>query len=116
MKTIIAIVIIIALAFLGYWYYGTPKQSSTELLVSSGTPGTSDSAVGQKIITLLAQMQSITIDQGIFSAATFQSLQDFGVEIQPELIGRHDPFAPIGYEQGGSSFNNTSATSSSLQH
>ncbi len=111
MKTIITIVIVIGLAFLGYWYYAAPKPASNELLVSSGGIGTIDNSVGKKIITLLGQMQKITIDQSVFGAATFRSLLDFGVEIQPELMGRHDPFAPIGYEQGVTSFDTTATTS-----
>ena len=110
MKTIITIVIVIGLIFLGYSYYATPKPASNELLVSSGAVGTTDSSVGRKIITLLSEMQNISIDQSIFSSATFQSLLDFGVEIQPELIGRHDPFAPIGFEQGGPAVSTTVAT------
>ncbi len=111
MKTIVTIVIVIALVFLGYWYYASPKPASNELLVSSGEVGSTDNSVGKKIISLLSEMQKITIDQSVFGAATFQSLLDFDVDIQPEPIGRHDPFAPIGFEEGGGLFSAPVATS-----
>jgi hypothetical protein len=102
MKTILSLVIIIALAFLGYWYYAAPKSSTNELLVSSNASGVTtketNAEIGRKIITLLSAMQKITLDTKIFTSSSFQSLQDFGVEIKSEIANRRDPFAPIGLE------------------
>ena len=105
MKSVITIIIVVAVGFLGYWYYATPKPATNELLVGSAVSGNTNAdtiLVGKKIISLLSEMQRIHIDQSIFGATAFQSLEDFGVEIKPELVGRHDPFAPIGFESGAS--------------
>ncbi|MDD4989014.1 MAG: hypothetical protein PHV42_01120 [Candidatus Pacebacteria bacterium] len=111
MRTIIIILVIVGLLFLGYWYYGTPPSGSSALLVQTGAgAGDSGQMIGQKTIALLRELEKVQIDQSIFSTASFQSLQDFGVEIQPEPIGRPDPFAPVGFESGTMGLSTTTST------
>ncbi|MDD5050405.1 MAG: hypothetical protein PHV93_01525 [Candidatus Pacebacteria bacterium] len=102
MKTIIIIIILAGVLFLGYWYYRSPGTPSGALLVQTTGTGTDDQGlvIGQKTIALLQELQKVNIDNSIFSTTAFQSLQDFGVEIQAEPVGRPDPFAPVGYEGG----------------
>ncbi len=102
MKTFIIILILAALGFLGYSYYGSPSSSAPKALSVQTGSGVTDQGlvVGQKTLSLLRELDKVKIDHGIFSSAAFQSLQDFGVEIQSEAIGRPDPFAPVGFESG----------------
>ncbi len=109
MKTIIAIIVIVGVLFLGYWYYGTPKTVSGPLLVQTGTGVADDGTIiGQKTIALLQELEKVNIDQSIFASMSYQSLQDFGVEIQSEPIGRTDPFAPVGFDSGATASTTTS--------
>ncbi|MDD5357101.1 MAG: hypothetical protein PHS53_03070 [Candidatus Pacebacteria bacterium] len=103
MKTIIIILVLVGAVFLGYWYYASPvKNPDSALLTQTTSSGVDDQGlvIGQKTITLLQELEKVNIDRSIFATAAFQSLQDFGVEIQAEPIGRPDPFAPVGYEDG----------------
>ena len=46
-------------------------------------------------MSLLQKIESITIDDAIFSDPVFRSLSDFSQTISKEPAGRLDPFAPI---------------------
>jgi hypothetical protein len=51
---------------------------------------------GAKILAILDEMKSITLDASIFANPMFLNLSDFTVELTPEPISRPNPFAPIG--------------------
>ncbi len=110
MKNTIIIIVVAAMLLLGYWYYSAPAASSGTLLVQSGAGVDGGEVIGQKTISLLQQLAKVSIDQQIFATPAFQSLIDFGVDIQEEPVGRPDPFAPIGSE-GGAAFSPVSASS-----
>jgi len=52
--------------------------------------------VGKELLDLFDQMKLITLDQNIFTNPVFNSLNDFGLTIAPQPIGRNNPFAPLG--------------------
>lgn len=51
---------------------------------------------GTKILAILDEMKSITLDVSIFTNPMFLNLSDFTVELTPEPVSRPNPFAPIG--------------------
>ena len=57
--------------------------------------GGANVAADTELLTLLLSLQSITLDDAIFSSPEFRSLIDLGKEISPEPIGRANPFRPI---------------------
>jgi hypothetical protein len=55
----------------------------------------SSSPVSQDLLTTLQSVSTIKLDGTIFTSPVFTSLTDFGVQIQPEAVGRQNPFAPL---------------------
>jgi hypothetical protein len=49
-----------------------------------------------ELVSELLRLNSIKLDNRIFTDVAFQSLEDFGQELVPEPIGRVNPFAPVG--------------------
>jgi hypothetical protein len=91
-KSTITILVVIALAGLGYfWWSGNNTPSSSSI---SGTDA-SQAAVGVQVLNLLNQIQSLNIDTSLFSDPAFRTLVDYSVTIPPVNVGRPNPFAPI---------------------
>jgi hypothetical protein len=86
-KSSIGVIVIVGLLIYVYFSY---FRSSTEQLISS-TP-TSDST--SKLLVALASLHTITLDNSIFTDPVFLSLSDFGIQIDPQNVGRRNPFAP----------------------
>ncbi len=90
-QNIILIVVVLIIAFAIYSYFFTGKEEAplmTEEVVSQ-------SPEDQDLISLLLELKGITLDESIFSDATFDSLQDFSQELVAEPTGRPNPFAPL---------------------
>jgi hypothetical protein len=105
-KTLIFGLVGTGLLVWGYFvFFG---EDSGPLLSSGATP----SPVSQELLITLSNLRTINLDETLFSDPVFQSLSDFGVVIPPELIGRRNPFAPIGLSAGPSG---AAATSSAGQ-
>ena len=49
----------------------------------------------QEIVATLLKLRAVTLNGTIFQDPVFMSLQDFGVEIRPEPVGRPNPFLPL---------------------
>ncbi|KND48093.1 MAG: hypothetical protein AB201_00645 [Parcubacteria bacterium C7867-006] len=60
----------------------------------------SSESASQDILTLVANLNQISIDQSLFSSPLFVSLQDTSAVISPEVQGRPNPFSPIGVDIG----------------
>ncbi len=60
----------------------------------------SSESASQDILTLVANLNSISIDPSLFSSPLFVSLQDTSAVISPEAQGRPNPFSPIGVDIG----------------
>ncbi|MGC9602468.1 MAG: hypothetical protein ABSE76_01875 [Minisyncoccia bacterium] len=81
---------IIAVLLLGYIYIVYFSGSSTPALTSTDT----DTALSQNLLVTLQNLQTIKLDNSIFSDPAFISLTDFGVTIPPQAVGNPDPFLP----------------------
>jgi hypothetical protein len=88
---------IVVLVVLGYIYFAYFSGSSTPALTSTDTANT---ALSQNLLVTLQNLQTIKLDNSIFSDPAFISLTDFGVTIPPQAVGNPDPFLP---QSGGSS-------------
>jgi hypothetical protein len=83
---------IVVVVLFGAWY-GLTSSSVPASVLSTTTPDTD--AGDETIVTTLVQLQAITLSGAIFSNPAFASLQDYTTAIQPEPVGRTDPFAPL---------------------
>lgn len=57
-----------------------------------------DLGPGSDLLPFLFQLNSLKLDDSIFSDPVFLSLEDFTVEIAEQPQGRINPFAPLGRE------------------
>lgn len=71
--------------------------TSATVPTSSSQGSTAKNTVGADFLALLTNIQTITLDDSIFSSKAFTVLQDFNRPIPPDTNpGRPNPFAPIG--------------------
>jgi hypothetical protein len=108
LKVILAATIIIAIGVFGYWYAtkntaspaaptGSLQSSNAQVAAQNSPLAPNDTAISDKLLTLLLNMRTIELNQSIFTDAAFTSLKDFSTTINPEPNpGRANPFAPIG--------------------
>lgn len=75
-------------------------DGATEALLTSGGEGLSSMSASaqadRELLEMLQQLNSIKLDSSIFASPVFRSLEDFRVEPAPDVIGRQNPFAPVG--------------------
>jgi len=88
-KYILIVVVLIIVAFI--WLGSSEEQP--ELLTSESVVETS--AAEQELVDSLLQLRSISLDGTLFLDPAFVSLQDSGVDILSEPIGKRNPFAPL---------------------
>ena len=49
-----------------------------------------------QVLVMLNRLSSLSITRSLFDSPVFNSLNDTGIEVIPEVKGRPNPFAPIG--------------------
>jgi hypothetical protein len=84
---------IAAMALLFYIYFTYFSGEPDPVLTS--TADAESSAVTQELLTTLANLKTIRLDDSIFKDPVFISLSDFGVVIPSQPIGRRNPFVPF---------------------
>jgi hypothetical protein len=90
-KKIIIIGVVVILGLFAYRFFFVRVDEEALNAIGGET-----SAVGREVLALLSELRAIELTGGIFEREDFRSLEDFGVAIQPDTIGRRNPFAPIG--------------------
>lgn len=78
--------------------FRTDTQAQEDPLVAPEVQLSPQISKGSEILALLADLENIRLDEGIFSNPMFQELQDFSRELNPEPKGRSNPFAPLGQD------------------
>jgi hypothetical protein len=122
---IFAIVVgIIIVVILGFTYFGGDSTANTGvtssdggLTTTAGTTGTvpgGSSAVAPAASTnsfaaTLSTISGITLDTSIFSNAGYRALRDYPVNLGTAVIGRQNPFAPIGADGSAGNINAAAA-------
>lgn len=88
-KTIlITLLSLIALFFLYRFFF--VSEPVEDLAVQSGSGEEGD------VILLLNRLRSIDLDTEVLTSEAIQNLEDYGVTLEMQPIGRLNPFAPIG--------------------
>lgn len=90
---VIAVVIIAAVVFAGYYYATRDTTPDATLLV--GAPTASASGVEGDLLSALQQLRHISLDTSIFQNPVFQSFIDYSTTLVPQAAGRPNPFAPL---------------------
>lgn len=93
-KRIIIGVIIVVILLLGFYFFGSTSKEGDSQLSSNKLDDTG--VMGKNIITLLLELRSLKLNETMFSSNVFKSFNDFGIEIEPQPVGRNNPFLPIG--------------------
>ncbi len=96
-KLIIGMIIMVLVVFLAYFYSrGTPTTDGDSLLEGSIDPETVEAQIaGERVLTLLNQLNSLKLDTSIFENKSYRSLVDYTIAIPEQNIGRANPFAPV---------------------
>lgn len=94
-KAIIFLVAVVVLFSL-YNFFLAGEGDDGPLLTSEGLDGSS--LAGREILTFLLEIRSIELDQDFFNSKSFNTLIDFSQEIEPQPVGRPNPFAPVGVD------------------
>jgi hypothetical protein len=103
-KTALAFIVILVLLFFGYEIFlAKPAQQQ-----NSGS--SSAQVIGAQILSMLAQIKTISLDGSVLHDSRFAALRDLSPALVPQPVGRRNPFAPIGV--GGAPVNTGSSTSS----
>jgi hypothetical protein len=105
-KIVIIVIVVIAVIIFAVSYFGNssttaaPTPGLTSSASTTAIPGgpASDPAAGDasQFSTLLSTINSITLDTSIFSSPAYLALEANPVVLGTAVIGRVNPFAPIG--------------------
>jgi hypothetical protein len=107
LATILVVVIIAATLFLVYYFFLRPERSSLnagllrESVFGGGALdpitdyGSLSSQTGRELLFLLDDLRSISFDRGFIEGVGFNNLEDFSRELEPQVPGRENPFAPL---------------------
>lgn len=87
-------VIVIAGLSLAYYFFARTPASDVQVTVAGRSQNLS--LEGQQALTLLEEINTITINRDVITNPTLQSLEDLHQTVPTQPQGRPDPFAPIG--------------------
>jgi hypothetical protein len=93
-KILIAGTLAVLAVFCGYYFFfRTPVV--TPVFDEFGNPIESQ-VVGQDLIDLSRELETVTLDANTLKKKTFTNLVDFSVNLPSDPAGRPNPFDPIG--------------------
>lgn len=81
----------LAVALTGYWFFGTGSTIAPPLSATEAAD-----PAEQQFIALAQRLEQISFDVNIFNDPRFTSLVNLATPINPEPLGRVDPFALLG--------------------
>ena len=82
---------VIMVVILGLAWYGLAGNAAPPPILQTDTVSNEN----QELVATLLALRAVTLSGMIFQDPVFMSLQDFGVEIKPEPVGRANPFLPL---------------------
>lgn len=94
-RVVIIATIIFVVLIGGFIYYLVTNKSSDTVVLTRVDTSPLDATLGRELLSTLARLKSTTIDKSIFDDPVFATLQDFGVTIASQPVGRRNPFAPL---------------------
>lgn len=88
-------VIILAVIGFGAYFLFFRGVSETEILFDEFGYPVQSQAVGQDLISLLEELQSVSFDPSFFRTPAFVNLTDYSIELGSQPKGRSNPFSGI---------------------
>lgn len=101
-KIILFVVIVVIITIVAVFIFGKNKNSTNSILQTTNLSTTTTQTQGGdsgKFLQSLSQVRSINLDTTFFNNKSYQKLVDFSLTPVIEdnrIIGRPNPFAPIG--------------------
>jgi hypothetical protein len=74
----------------------SPLSSSNGVVPLPNSGGTSSNTSADEFSSLLSNIKSINIDTSLFDNTAYKMLRDFPVSLGSDVVGRVNPFAPVG--------------------
>jgi hypothetical protein len=91
--SIIGLTIIVGAGYFVVAQYVSVAHGQSSALVTNQNSANM-SADGAQVLALLARLKAINLNGKIFSDPRFAALQDWGVTIAPQTVGRSNPYLP----------------------
>ncbi|MCA9361359.1 hypothetical protein KC845_02255 [Candidatus Kaiserbacteria bacterium] len=89
LQNLVALLGIIVLGAIGYYFYS--QQDS--VLTGTSVSGTSQASIeAAEFLSRLGELKAIELDDSLFNDARFRSLKEVRKQIVPVPIGRQNPF------------------------
>lgn len=95
-------IFILALALVGGYFIYT-NFFGPGAAVTPSLQGSVATEIEQELLAELLELQRIRLDETIFGDPALRVLVDFSQEIEPQPVGRNNPFAPYPGSGGESS-------------
>lgn len=93
---ILTSVLLVIVLFIGYSML-TGGEGEEDLLTSETVTEQTPAAVAEEeVVSLLFELQSLSLNKDLLGSDLFRGLIDFSQELAPQPVGRSNPFAPIG--------------------
>lgn len=93
-KSMIMILGLLAVMFFAYSTFFGSDDETGEVPLEGETAA--EPNAGEDLIALLEQLRSIELDGDLFNATAFMALEDQTRVVDPEPVGRNNPFATLG--------------------
>jgi len=93
-KILVILFTIIIIVFAVYFFLFKPAPPPEVSFDEFGIP-VQTQVVGEDLISLLEELQSVRFDSGFFRTATFQSLNDYYIDLPSQPQGKSNPFGAI---------------------
>ena len=93
-KTIIAVVAITVLLIFFVYFFFFRNTETIIVFDEFGNPVAAQ-IIGQDLINILADLETITFDDSVFRNPAFTELSDQSVVLRKEPMGKSNPFSPF---------------------
>jgi hypothetical protein len=110
LKSILIFAIILAVVFFAFNFISkkkpktVPAQNSPLAIDNGGilpSAINTNTTASDEFSVLLSSIKRINIDTSLFNNKAYQLLRDFPVSLGSEVVGRTNPFAPVGTDSDG---------------
>ncbi len=94
-KKIFTSVLVLALVVFFIYFFFFRNTDTAIVFDEFGNPVEAQ-VVGQDLFNLLSELESVSLDSGIFGSRTFSNLADYSIILPDEPRGRNNPFGTLG--------------------
>jgi predicted negative regulator of RcsB-dependent stress response len=92
-KKLVGLALLIAGGLAGYQLFASHPVAAESSLTAVNA---SDDIESSALISMIDKIESIQLDNSIFANSVFLSLEDNTVTLPTPVVGRPNPFAPVG--------------------